>query len=379
MPRFKNREDYERWRAERMGGREEDWKSGTADPKRNDLQREKPVKPPEVGERPEPPETRVKAEEPEVADWVELAESEEELKIAEDLAEPERLKYGDEFERISPPRRQSPPIFGRLRSVGELLGDSWGLYKSRFVPLLCLYLLSLVLLVAIAVTGAGIGAALAFLFPLDKKLVVAGGIGLGLIPGLIAFCWGTAALTFATLDEALSIKEALRRGWENLWAFVWIGCLLGFILTGGILLFVIPGIVFMGWFLFSPFVLAGECRRGMDALLSSKGYVEGYWFSVFLRVLVILLISFVLSMIPMIGSLLSLLFGPFVLISMKLIYDDLKALKGRRPAYAYPTGEKLKWIGAGMLGYLAFPVIVGVFMGSALTVPFLMLKEVMGS
>ena len=54
---------------------------------------------------------------------------------------------------------------------------------------------------------------------------------------------------------------------------------------GGYVLLIIPGVIFSIWFSLAAFILIGENITGMNALLKSKKYVEGYWGSVFWRFL----------------------------------------------------------------------------------------------
>ncbi len=278
-----------------------------------------------------------------------------------------------------PFRRQFPPRGGRLRTLGELFNDSWGIFKSRSITLICLYLLSIALLGFVPVLFALIGSSFAFLFALDRKTVMGILIYFGMIPGAIAFAWGMAGLTFATADENLGIGEALGKAWSEIWAFIWAGFLVVFIVTGGFLLFVIPGILFLVWFLFSLFVLAVEDVRGMSAILKSKEYVKGYGWSVLLRVLVVLVVSMASSLVPLIGPILPLLFVPLVLIFLKLVYDDLKSIKGSGVSYSFSAGDKLRWVGVGILGYVVFPFALFALTGAKSTVSRQRPQEMMSS
>ena len=46
------------------------------------------------------------------------------------------------------------------------------------------------------------------------------------------------------------------------WAFIWILSILGFIVMGGFLLFIVPGVIFTVWFAFAQFILAERTKRG---------------------------------------------------------------------------------------------------------------------
>jgi hypothetical protein len=259
-----------------------------------------------------------------------------------------------------------------------LFRDTWDLFKARFFTLICLYLFSIVLLVVVAGVFAGSSFLLLPMVPLRKEIIIGGGSLIGIIAGSIAMFWGIAAFTCATVDETLGIRDALSNGWQRVWSYMWVSFLVTFIVGGGFLLLFIPGLIFLVWFLFFQFVLVAEDEKGMAAILKSKEYVRGNWFAVFLRVFLLWLISAGLGFIPVVGPILSIILVPFMMIFVKLIYDDLKESKGKI-VIRLSVGARAKWIGAGALGYAALPVILFFMMGASLTIPLLMFKSMMGN
>jgi hypothetical protein len=221
---------------------------------------------------------------------------------------------------------------------------------------------------------AGMGLIVSIFFPEGRDAFVAGGLLTGSIPGFIAMFWCTAAFTYAVSDKTIGIKDALARGWKKTWSFIWLFSILGFVVIGGFLLFLIPGIIFLIWFTFSQFILASEGNIGMDAMLRSKEYVRGNWFDVFLRIFVIGLIYMIINMVPFIGPILSIVFFPFMMIFIYLIYHDLKELKGEDIVYPISMGQKFKWIGFGALGYIILPLIIISLLGVSAIIPFLRLR-----
>ncbi|MCG2722474.1 MAG: hypothetical protein L6290_10750, partial [Thermodesulfovibrionales bacterium] len=129
---------------------------------------------------------------------------------------------------------------------------------------------------------------------------------------------------------------------------------------------------------FAQFILAREDVKGMDALLKSKEYVRDRWFDVFLRLFVIWIVSIVVSMVPLVGPILSILFMPFMMIFAYLIYQDLRTLKGD-VAFVSSSGEKFKWIGAGTLGYIVAPLILIGILGTTFLTSFFLLKSLLTS
>ncbi len=79
-------------------------------------------------------------------------------------------------------------------------------------------------------------------------------------------------------------------------------------------------------------------------------------------------------MVPFIGSILSLLFMPFLSIFIYLVYEDLKALKGD---VAYDRGARWGWIGTAVLGHLVLVAILAAVVALSMTGPCRMIMEQM--
>ena len=265
-----------------------------------------------------------------------------------------------------------------LSRISDLFTKTWDIFKRRFGSLVALYLLTIVFFALVFGLFFGAGYLLSTVFPEARLLLLATSGVIGGVAGCIALFWGLSAVICAVSDETLGIRDSLEAGSKKLWSFIWIFTILSYIVTGGFLLFVIPGIIFSIWFFFSQFILAREDERGMNALLKSKEYVKGYWFDVFLRMLIIWIISAVIGGIPFVGWILSLFFMPFAMIFSFLVYEDLKAIKGD-VSYASSSGEKLKWIGAGTLGYIVMPFLLIVLLGASFLTSLFLLTGMMKS
>lgn len=274
----------------------------------------------------------------------------------------------------SPPR-PAPGSPGRLRGIGGLFKDSWEIYLRRVGVLMGLYLLSILLMLVPVGVFAMIGGAASLAIPGIRIPLLVAGILTGLVLGSIALFWGLAALVFAVADQNLGIKAALQKGSTRIWAFLWVFALTGFIVTGGFMLFFVPGVIFSVWFFLTQFVLAAEDERGMRALLKSRAYIQGRFIEVFLRLLLVWIVSVALGMIPILGGILSLLFVPFMMIYSWLIYDDLRPKAGH-VSFSCTTADKTTWLVIGALGYvipLIFLMLAVVWLGislSSLTLPW---------
>jgi len=263
------------------------------------------------------------------------------------------------------PHREEIRTDGSFTGIGTLFEKTWDIYKRRIGTLIVLYLFTIGLVLIPVVVFI----LLAFLISLAVQgsfevLIIVGSI-IGATAGIIAGCWGFGSFICAVADERLSIRDSLEKGGQNIWAFIWLFSLLGYIIPGGFFLFFVPGVLFMVWFAFAVFIFSNEDDRGMNAVLKSKAYVKGHWVDVFARLFLIWLASIGAGMIPAIGPIVSIMFYPFVMIFVYLIYEDLRAIKGD-VSYPSSSGEKFKWIGIATLGYIIVPVIIIIFMGAAL-------------
>ena len=238
------------------------------------------------------------------------------------------------------------------------------MFKRRILTLLGIHLLAMVLaFAAYFLLGAAIDP-LQNLFgdnPLVLILASSASIGLAL---LVLSALG-AAITMAIIDEDLGVRAALGLGIQRFASFLWVFLLVGFILSGGYLVFFIPGVIFTVWFIFAQFILAEEDLRGMEALLKSRAYVQGHFWGVLGRLAVVAVASGMLSAIPLLGLLFALFAGPFTLIYYHEVYRDLVAIKGR---VVYPASrkEKSKWLFAGASGYLFVLLGTSLLLGPAL-------------
>ena len=95
-------------------------------------------------------------------------------------------------------------------------------------------------------------------------------------------------------EEAdLTIGSSYKKGSKYIWQLLWIGCISGLLVAGGMFLFAIPGIIFSVWFSFSALTLFDQNIKGSEALSKSKLYVQGYFWPILGRMFFMVLISFI--------------------------------------------------------------------------------------
>lgn len=266
---------------------------------------------------------------------------------------------------------EEPPVESTsdgLTEIGDLFAGAWNIFRQRLgtlIPLSFISLLVIVLPMAVFVAG---GYFISIFVGYQEAFAIAGTVTGGVV-GMVAFVWAMGALTFAAVDESLGIKASMSCAFSRLGAFVWIFLLLPFVILGGYFLFIIPGIIFSVLFVLSQYVLAAEDERGLNAMLKSREYIRGYGWPVFLRLVVIVLatslLTSLLNMVPIVGPLASTLVTPFVFIYTVLIYRDLRHIKGD-VAYDNSAGAKFLWLFFGALGFVVFFILFAAMLTSNL-------------
>lgn len=241
-----------------------------------------------------------------------------------------------------------------LSDVGELFVKSWRAFVRRLPVLIGISLLALVL--------AGVGYLL--MLWLASQMGGRSGVVHGMakliltavmtLYALLVFAWTGAAVTYAVVEKDLGVLQSLGFGLQRLWSFFWVFLLSWFIVTGGYLLFFVPGLLFTLWFIFAAFVLAREDTRGMEALLKSRAYVSGYGRAVLGRVLLTAVIvggiSALSAFLPVLGGLVSLLLGLFMMVFYAEIFQELTEIKGDI-SFDCSRGIKTRWLLAGGGGF----------------------------
>lgn len=316
-----------------------------------------------------------------------------------------------------------PSYPSTLLSGTDLLRNAWRILKPKYKTFIGIMLIPILTGIALAIIGVVIGGGLILgatsLFgdSLPSPLTIIGFILFIVILVLISTIiqiWNQTALIYAIKDrdENIGAIEAYQRGWHKIISYWWIGFLSAFIITGGYLLFIIPGIIFSIWFSLATYVLIAEDIKGMNALLKSREYVRGRWLSVFWRFLVfglfllalLLIVAFILIMVGalgvflsgssftelitspdlyqsssplepilsvleyVLGAAISLLLTPFAFIYSFLVYENLRALKG---TFTFTPSRRAKFAYLAT-GFFGFAVILGflVFLFTVVSIDF---------
>jgi hypothetical protein len=165
---------------------------------------------------------------------------------------------------------------------------------------------------------------------------------------IINYLWGLLALfIFIREDNSdLNIQEIYNKAFKKFISYAWIIILRTLIIIAGIILFVIPGIIWAIYYSLSIYVFLDENKTGYAALKENKQLVKGYWWPVFFRNLILVIIFIIIGQLilliksistdniyPLINFILETIFYFFVLAFSSVysffIYEDLKRVKTR--------------------------------------------------
>ncbi len=241
----------------------------------------------------------------------------------------------------------------KLVPIGQLFADSFVLYRERFLILIALTIIPCLLL--------GLG-----------QLLTASGMRLGLIPGIIGILLFIPAGMgiILTLSKGTGIAQSLRVGFTLFFPALWMLILVSFVMIGGYVMLIVPGILMSLWFSLSSFALVIEGKRGLNALLQSREYVRGHWWATLVRflalyipmVFIYLAYSLFGQMIGMVIYLIATVFiGPFVSVYLYRIYQNLTVLKPTL-AVSQPTSGRGFLITSGIIGLIAPPILTFAFL-----------------
>jgi hypothetical protein len=227
-----------------------------------------------------------------------------------------------------------------MSPTSGVIGEAWDLYKAHWRHLLTF---SFVVYLTVAIVGALLTAALTWF-----------GAILAAFISLVAFFWLQGALVKAVDDVRdgradLSLSETFEAAKARLGAVAVAGILAGLGIIIGLILFIVPGLVFMTWWAVIIPVVVLENKSAGESFSRSRELVRGHGWGVFgvIVLVILLLIGFqiVLSLIlsPVAdwlqGFLSQVLSGtltaPFTTSVLTLLYFRLRAAK--EPAVAPPA------------------------------------------
>lgn len=307
-----------------------------------------------------------------------------------------------------------------LRPIGDLFGKTWSLTINKYWTILLILavpaLTNVLIVVGYLLALFGMAGLSGLIIDNNSNLVlekiqtivsssvlIGGSLGIILVMVILASIilfffqlWSNAAIIAeVSSPNNKGFVGSYLEGWKKLFQYWWIGLIVGAAIFGGSMLLVIPGIIFAVWFNYAEFILFSENVTGARAIARSKKYVEGYWWDVFARIILLIISSVVVIGITsvvanLIIGIIASLSGDhaivllvlniieriisFVITSLVLtfsynyqylIYQNLKEIKGQLPETTLSSTQNLVYNGAPAL-FLVFVILVVAFAGYAI-------------
>ncbi len=206
--------------------------------------------------------------------------------------------------------------------------------KENFIYFLKIYLPAFIFsLLSAGRQGNGVANELEqsnFQYFLDRPFLIALLI-LILIAVIILGIWFAAASLEAVIrvvnSGKLLFKDTYKKAWKYAFKLLLASLLVGLIVFGGMILLVIPGIIFAVWFTFFRFGIAEKELDIGASLKQSKALVTGRFWKVFGRLIVFTLFGMLgqilFSFVPILGPAAVTLFGALFLLPYYLLYREL--------------------------------------------------------
>lgn len=216
-----------------------------------------------------------------------------------------------------------------MKTPIEYIKEAWVIYtkKENFIFFARI-------MAVLVILGAVISFINSYFYPVDyiKNIDYSDYIRVGgfLLISIIAFLlsiWSQSTTYMTIFNMGKNEKTIFILGYKNMWRFFLISLVYGLIVTFGILLLVIPAVIFGIWYSFSIFLVLDKKMNIGESLSKSKIMVKDKFFKILGRYIIFglfgVIISVVVSVIPYIGTLIISFMAPLFILPGVLLYRDL--------------------------------------------------------
>ncbi len=192
-------------------------------------------------------------------------------------------------------KTQNPAKEKEVKGIITLLGESWRLYRANMGILIGYSAWILLPYAAFLLLNAFIPdqALLQAYFSSDLSngetslpiLILV--ISLLVLQGIITI-WASNAITLSvsvlSQEKKPDTEKINSRSWAVIIPLLWVAILTTLAILGGLILLIIPGIIFAVWFCFSQISVVLDDKRGLQALHFSRTLVSGRFFEILRRI-----------------------------------------------------------------------------------------------
>ncbi len=220
-------------------------------------------------------------------------------------------------------------IILKMKSPIEYIKEAWAIYtkKENFV-------FFAKIMAVLVIINTLLGYLINYLFPVQnwENLdfqnipVLIGFVCISLVAFLVNM-WTYSTMYMAILKMGKDEKEIFRLGYKKMWKYFLITFVVTLIVMLGLVLLIVPGVMFGIWYSFSLFLVLDKSMGIKASLKQSKEMVKGKFWKIFVVNAVIMIISFIFGMIanaiPYAGSILISFVMPLFSLPSYLLYRDL--------------------------------------------------------
>lgn len=213
----------------------------------------------------------------------------------------------------------------KLKEPIQYIKEAWAIYSKRENFIFFARIMAVVVIVT-----TSIGYVLSYYYSTDDWQNV-GFIVLTLLSIFVGL-WSQSAKYLAVIKMGNTEKEIFKLGYKNIWRFFLVSLVVGLIVVLGLVLLIIPAIIFGNWYLFATWLVLEKNMKIGQALKTSKAMVKGKFWKVLGRTVTFGLFAFFVSIvvvaIPYAGNLIISFVAPLFMLPFYLLYKDLSTSSG---------------------------------------------------
>ncbi len=188
-----------------------------------------------------------------------------------------------------------------LLSVTDIIHKSIELYRQHwklFLQFVLIIFVPITLFYTALDIGAGSQMRNGSVSPLLAGVIILASIVTGLLSLLFSLAFIRIVAKAYKNQPILPLREEIRLSLPLMLPAVIVTAVGGIAILGGLILFIVPGIIVALWFSFSIYTVALDEKKGIEALKESKQLVQGRWWAILWRLAAPAIIFSVVSYIP---------------------------------------------------------------------------------
>lgn len=216
-----------------------------------------------------------------------------------------------------------------MKTPIEYIKEAWGIYTKKENFIFFTKIMAVLVIFSSAIsftTGYFYSSDYVNNIDFSNKPMFIGFVAISLI-AVIGGLWSQTTTYFSILKMGDSEKEVFKIGYQKIGRFLLISSVVGLIVVGGLILLIIPAIIFGVWYSFSTFLVLDKNLSIKEALRTSKLMVKGRFWKILGRLAAFGLFSFIISLlltvIPYAGTLIVSFIAPLFTLPFYLLYRDL--------------------------------------------------------